>query len=84
MGPPCNSLFSEEDKAWSPDDFLHLLKEACTTLWTGDVGFHRLLGRVGNAVFDLGEDWSLGPATTAGQKHTLPGQQILRDYQVHL
>lgn len=31
---------------WSPDDFLHLLTEACTTRKTGDIEFHRLLGQI--------------------------------------
>lgn len=34
----------EED--WSPEDFLHLLTQACTTRKTGDVEFHRLLGQI--------------------------------------
>lgn len=31
---------------WSPDDFLHLLTEVCTTRKTGDIEFHRLLGQM--------------------------------------
>lgn len=31
---------------WSPDDFLHLLTEVCTTRKTGDIEFNRLLGQI--------------------------------------
>lgn len=31
---------------WSADDFLHLLTVACTTRKTGDIEFHRLLGKI--------------------------------------
>ncbi|KAL2274805.1 hypothetical protein FJTKL_02709 [Diaporthe vaccinii] len=48
--PLCTLARSKVETAveadWSPDDFLHLLTETCTTRKTGDVEFHRLLGQI--------------------------------------
>lgn len=42
-GPRCRSAVETD---WFPDDFLHLLTEACITRKTGDIEFHRLLGQI--------------------------------------
>lgn len=42
-----SNVMRELGEDWSADDFMHLLIETCTTRNTGDIEFHRLLGRIG-------------------------------------